>query len=94
MLRENLIFVREINLVKRIFMNESTEKRITQITENADKSVCGPVRSGQSGWWISADSSSNVILILSIILLLVATLITDVIQSILKPCLIWIIIDS
>ena len=91
MLRENLIFVREINLVKRIFMNESTEKRIT---ENADKSVCGPVRSGQSGWWISADSSSNVILILSIILLLVATLITDVIQSILKPCLIWIIIDS
>ena len=91
MLRENLIFVREINLVKRIFMDESTERRIT---ENADKSVCGPVRSGQSGWWISADSSSNVILILSIILLLVATLITDVIQSILKPCLIWIIIDS
>ena len=91
MLRENLIFVREINLVKRIFMNESAEKRIT---ENADKSVCGPVRSGQSGWWISADSSSNVILILSIVVLLVATLITDVIQSILKPCLIWIIIDS
>ena len=91
MLRENLIFVREINLVKRIFMIKSTERRIT---ENADKSVCGPVRSGQSGWWISADSSSNVILILSIILLLVATLITDVIQSILKPCLIWIIIDS
>ena len=91
MLRENLIFVREINLVKRIFMIKSTERRIT---ENADKSVCGPVRSGQSGWWTSADSSSNVILILSIILLLVATLITDVIQSILKPCLIWIIIDS
>ena len=77
-------------------MKEPKEKRITQVSTDED----GPVntrtsrRRGKGAMWIEADSPSNIIFILSIIMLLLATLITDMIKYILKPCLIWIIIDS
>ena len=71
-------------------MDESREKRdISQVS--TDKSSNQTVRSGT---WISALSWSNIVVILSIIILLVATLITDLIRHIFKPCVIWILLDS
>ena len=71
-------------------MDESTEKRDNSQV-STDKSSNQTVRSGT---WISALSWSNIVVILSIIILLVATLITDLIRHIFKPCVIWILLDS
>ena len=74
-------------------MDEPTEKRITSqvSTVNTNRSLSQTMRSGT---WIPAMSLSNIAIILSIIILLIATLITDLIRHIFKPCLIWIIMDS
>lgn len=71
-------------------MDESREKRDTSQV-STDRS---PNQTVRSGTWISAMSWSNIVIILSIIILLVATIITDLIRHIFKPCVIWIILDS
>ena len=71
-------------------MDESREKRDTSQV-STDRSASQRVRSGT---WIPAMSWSNIVIILSVIILLVATLITDLIRHIFKPCLIWIIMES
>ena len=65
-------------------MRESTEKMIQISTDHTDMSFEKTSRSG----------TRNVVIMLSIIILLVATIITDVIKYLLKPCLILIIMDS
>ena len=77
-------------------MKESKEKKVSQVPRDEDEPIITDRsrRKGESDMWIETDTPSNVIIILSITMLLVATLITDMIKYILKPCLIWIIIDS
>ena len=67
-------------------MDKSTEKKIN--------SQVSTVHTDRYGTWIPAMSWSNIVITLSIIILLVATIITDLIRHIFKPCLIWIIMDS
>ena len=71
-------------------MDESREKRdFNQVSTDRPSS-----QTARRSTWIPAMSWSNIVVILSIIILLVATLITDLIRHIFKPCLIWIILDS